>query len=240
MRRRDLRQHLAAPTARAREATRAERAVAHHGDAARNAPRDHRVLDRALIEVVEYLVARDALGPGERGRALQLLDAEVADAPGADLPLAPEPREGRDGFRQRVATRPVEEVAVEAIGAEAAEARLARARHPRTRGVLGQHLGDEEDLVAPPGDRLADQLLDAARAVHLRRVDVRHAGVEPGAERGQRRRAPVALQVPRPLADDGHADARRPERLASHRIRSRTAGSTCSTGAPMRTSAAAS
>src|SRR5882724_252077 len=236
MRRRDLRQHPAAPAARAREAARAEGAVAHHGDAPGDAPRDNRVLDRALLEVIEDLVARDALGAGERGRALQLLDAEVADAPGVDLPLAPELLEGRDGVRQRVAARPMEEVAVEAVGAQAAEARLARARHTRARGVLGQHLGDEEDLVAPPGDRLADQLLDAAGAVHLRRVDVRHAGVEPGAER---RRAPVALHVPRPLADDGHGDARLPERLASHRIRSRTAGSTCSTGAAMRTSAAA-
>src|SRR5206468_1105321 len=57
---RDLGEHASAPAARAREATRAERAVARHGDAARDAPRDHRVLDRALLEVIEDLVARDA------------------------------------------------------------------------------------------------------------------------------------------------------------------------------------
>ena len=124
--------------------------------------------------------------------------------------------------------------------AQAAEARLARAQHPRARGVLRQHLGDEEDLLAPPRDRLADQLLDPAGAVHLGRIDVGHAQVEPGAERSHRRGTAVALHVPRPLANDGHGDARRAERLASHRSRSRTAGSTRSTGAAMRTSAAAS
>ena len=36
-----------------------ERAVADHGDIVRFAPRQHGVLDRALLQMVEYLIARD-------------------------------------------------------------------------------------------------------------------------------------------------------------------------------------
>jgi len=45
-------------------------------------------------------------------------------------------------------------------------------------------LADQEDLVAAPGDRLADDLLGAALAVHLGGVDQRHAAFDAAAQRG--------------------------------------------------------
>jgi hypothetical protein len=44
------------------------------------------VLDRALLQVIQHLVARDLSGPAMRKRVLEVRDVEVADAPAAILP----------------------------------------------------------------------------------------------------------------------------------------------------------
>jgi len=58
---------------------------------------------------------------------------------------------------------------------------------------------DEEHLVAPSGDRHPDDLLGPA--VHLGRVDVGHAEVEPQAQGGDRGVAIHTVDLPRALAD---------------------------------------
>src|SRR5262249_33322390 len=224
---------------------RAERAVADHGDPALAAPGHERMLDRPFLEVVEDLVARDPTRPGDRDRALHPVDVEVADAPGACLPARDELLEGGDRLLQRMPARPVEQVDVEPIRPEPPERRLAGGDRALAGGVSGQHLRHEEDLVAPPGDRLPDDLFDPARAVHLGGVDMGHAGIDAGTERGDRS-PPVALHVPGALPDDGHADARRPEGLAPQcsasygPSASATAGSARSTGSTIFTSTTAS
>src|SRR5213594_3448073 len=115
---RDLHEQPPARAPCAREAARAEGAVGDDGHPVALAPREDRVLDRPLLEVVEDLVARDAIGPGERQGPLELARVEVADAVVADLSVAHEPLEARDRLLERVAARPVEEVEVEAVGAE--------------------------------------------------------------------------------------------------------------------------
>jgi hypothetical protein len=78
--------------------------------------------------VVEHLIAGDASRPRDRQRLLQVVDVEVADPPGTDLPVADELLEGLDGSLERVPRAPVEEMGVEAIRSQAAEARLALKR----------------------------------------------------------------------------------------------------------------
>ena len=111
---------------------------------------------------------------------------------------------------------PVEEIDVEPVRPEAAEARLAGAEHAFERGVVRQDLRDEEELVPSSGDRLPDELLDLPVAVHLRRVDVGHPGVDAGAEGGDRRGMVVALHVPGALAEHRDGVAVRAERMRDH------------------------
>ena len=120
------------------------------------------------------------------------------------MPLPLQLLEGGDRLLERMAAAPVQEVAVEPVGLQPLERPLAGGDRSVARGVLRQHLGDEEDLVAPPGDRLADDLLGRARAVELGGVDVGHAEVEAAAERADDRGALAPLDVPGALADDRH------------------------------------
>ena len=77
---------------------------------------------------------------------------------------------------------PVQQVAVETIGPEARKRAFAGLDRARRGCVLRHHLGDEEHLVAPAGDRLRDQQFGIA--VEFGRVDVGHAEIEAAAERG--------------------------------------------------------
>ena len=129
----DLLQHAAARRARVGEAAMAERAVGNHRDAMVLAPGQHGVLDRALLQMVEDLVAGDpALAAGFPG-GIEVGHVEVADAPGQDLALLAEPLEAREGVLERVRAGPVQEVAVQPVGAQARERPLA-GRHRRRRG----------------------------------------------------------------------------------------------------------
>src|SRR4051812_44220200 len=95
----------------------AERAIGDHGHAVLRAPRNQRVLDRAFLEVVEHLVARDALADG--GELLEVRDVEVADAPREDLAFFQQLLEGGNRVRERIAAAPVQQVAIDAVGAQA-------------------------------------------------------------------------------------------------------------------------
>jgi len=107
-------------------------------------------------------------------------------------------------------------VTIEAVGVQPLERPFARGNRSIARGVVRQHLGDEENLIAPPGDRRADQFLGCARTVHLRGVDMGHAEIEALAQRGDRRRRIRLLDIPGALADDGHIAPGRAERPPLH------------------------
>src|SRR6266705_4950681 len=77
----------------------------------------------------------------------------------------------------------MQQVEIEMVGAETGEARLAGPRDAVSRHVIGPHFGDQEYAVALTGDHAADQLLGAAVAVQLRRIDQRHPERNAGAQR---------------------------------------------------------
>src|SRR5262245_3903423 len=62
--------------------TLSEWAVCDHRDPVRRAPGNHGVLDSALLQIVEDLVADNAAFPGDREGLLQIALVEVADPPG--------------------------------------------------------------------------------------------------------------------------------------------------------------
>ena len=89
--------------------------------------------------------------------------------------------------------------------AEPLEAGFAGGDGAAPAGVVGQHLGDDEGLLAAAGDGLAHHFLGAAAAVHLGGVDQRHAEIEAEAEGrrlvGAAERSPSPIfQVPWPSA----------------------------------------
>ena len=108
-----------------------------------------------------------------------------------------------EGLLEPRTAAPVQQVEVDALDAQALEAALAGGDRAGARGIVRIDLADDEGLVAPAGDRLADDLLGAAVAVHLGGVDHRDSR-DRGRTSGRRvrRRAAGALspmrQVPRP------------------------------------------
>ncbi len=152
-------------------------------------------------QMIEHLVARHAPGAGDALGLLEIAGVEIADAPRRD-PAGPlQLIERRDGLGERMRAAPVQQVAVEPVGAQAPQRALAGGDGAGPRGVVRQHLGDEKHLVAAAGDRLADDLLGGAVAVHLGGVDVVHAEIEAAAQRRDGGAAVGVLDVPGALAD---------------------------------------
>jgi hypothetical protein len=73
----------------------------------------------------------------------------------------------------------MQEIEIDAVGLEPSETALAGGDGGGPRRVLRLDLADDEAAVAPPFDRLGDDLLGAAFRVKLGRVDQRHAEIEP-------------------------------------------------------------
>ena len=137
--------------------------------------------------------------PGVRERRFEVRHVEVAHAPGADLPGPEQPVERLERLVEaQVVLGPVQEVAVQGAGIEALQRALAGADGAPAGGVLRHHLGDQEDLVAAPLNRLRNHLLHDAVAVELGGVDVGHAELDAPAQRGHDRVPIVVVDVPVP------------------------------------------
>ena len=92
----DFLQQLSRLAARRRKIIVAERRIGDHRDAVLLAPRDHRMLDRAFLQMIEHLVAGDPAFAGDRLQFIEIVAVEIADAPASDLSGArPVPRTPR-------------------------------------------------------------------------------------------------------------------------------------------------
>ena len=94
------------------------------------------------------------------------------------LPAGAQPLEGVDGFAERDAPAPMQEIEVEPIRTEPLEAALAGRDRVLSAGVVRIHLAYYKEIVTPAGHRLRHDFLGAAVAVHLGRVDERHPELE--------------------------------------------------------------
>ena len=142
----------------------------------------------------------------------------------ADLAVALQALERGHRLGQGMGAAPVQQVEVEPVGAEPPQAALAGGDGALGRRIVRIDLADQEDLVAPAADRLADHLLGTALGVHLGRVDqasgrgrARAAGPRTSAARLARllAHAPGALAEHRDLLAAGERQrAHRPFRHA--------------------------
>ena len=169
--------------------------------------------------MVEDLVAGEA-DPAERALGgLHLGDVEIADSDEAGLSRGAELGHGPHGVGDGVPPAPpVEEIEIHVVRAQALERALARLDGASVGGIRGHDLGGDEGLVAPARHGLGDDLLGAPVGVHLGRVDVGQAEVEPEGQRGDLILPELAVlaHVPGALAYDGGLDAGDSERTADH------------------------
>src|SRR5450432_340124 len=93
---RDFFQHTARLAARRGEIVVAERRIGDDRDAVPLAPRDQRVFDGPLLQMIKYLIAGDAALTGYIKQFVEVVHVEIADAPGADLAGANQFVERRD------------------------------------------------------------------------------------------------------------------------------------------------
>src|ERR1700722_3892397 len=202
----------------------AEGAIGDNCNAVVFAPWDHRALDRTLVQMIEHLIA-DRIGrPWGLAQVVEIVDGEIADAPRQDLADGAELLESGDSIRKRMRAPPVKKIAVESVGLQPFQRPLAGGNRPLARGVVRQHFRHQENLVAPPGDRLPDKSLRRARTVHLRGVHMRHAEVETAAQGRDRSLGIRLLDVPGALADHRDFALRRTERTFLHDLLFAVAG----------------
>src|SRR5450631_1983772 len=85
-----------------------ERSVCDDGSPVLFTPWQHGVLDRALLQVIQHLIAGGVRRSGDRRHLLKVVYVEVADAPGKNLAAADQGIECGNGLRERVAAAPMQ------------------------------------------------------------------------------------------------------------------------------------
>lgn len=116
-----------------------ERRIGDDGHAMPFAPRDHGVLDRAFLQMIEHLIAGDLPLACDGKQLVEIVLIEIADAPGTDLSRRDEFVERRDRFLERIGAAPVQQIAVEVIGTEPFQRSLAGRDGAASRGVARQY-----------------------------------------------------------------------------------------------------
>ena len=132
--------------------------------------------------VVEHLVG-DAGLPACAEQLVHVGRVKVADAPGRDLTGRTQRLHALYRLGQRDRAAPVQQVEIQPVGAQPPQAGLTGALKPAAARVLRVGLADEEDLVAQAVERLPEEALRLALAVHLGGVDHGHAEFDARAER---------------------------------------------------------
>jgi hypothetical protein len=114
-------QHAAALWVDVRKVPMAERAITDNCGVMPFTPWENKMFNRALLKMVENLVAGETALIGDLLRFSKVGHIEVAHAPGEDLSLALKLLKRRNGVLQWVVAAPVEEVAVQPVSLEPGE-----------------------------------------------------------------------------------------------------------------------
>ena len=78
----------------------AERRIRDDGDAVLFTPGNHRVLDGALLQMIEHLIAGDPALARDFQDLAEIVGVEIADAPGPYFPGGDQLLERRDAMRE--------------------------------------------------------------------------------------------------------------------------------------------
>ncbi len=176
--------------------------ISHQRHPVRERPRQKIELDPARLEIVKNLV-RCAAGLVE---FVEIGHVEVGNSPAADLAFGAKFFEGLDGFFQRRAAAPMQQIKIDHVRPQSTQAARAGFRQIRAAGVMRINFGHEKDVLAPARDRLPHHFLGRALSVHLRRIDQRHPELDSEPQGGHfLHTIPFALaHFPRPLPEGGH------------------------------------
>ena len=117
----------------------AERRIRDDGDTVLLAPGDDSVLDRALLQMIEHLIAGDLALARDIEQFAEIVAVEIADAPGANFPCADQFVESRDRLLERIRAAPVQEIAIEMVGLQPLQRTLAGGDGAAPRGIARQH-----------------------------------------------------------------------------------------------------
>ena len=176
------------------------------------------MLDGALSQVVQHLVAGGMSGTGYFADFIEVVDVEIAHAPGADLAVSREHLECPHRLLERIAAAPMQQIAIQAVRLQARQRLLAREDGAAPRRVARQYLGHEEYLVASPLDRRAHEGFGGPRAVHFGGVDVSQTQVEPAAQGADGLGGVGFVRAPRSLAHDRDRAAPRSKNASDLRV----------------------
>ena len=116
MRRGDLLEYAAASRAWARKVAMTKRAIGDNGNIVFHTPWEHSVFNRALLKVIEDLIANERICDAPSLYQVGLI--EVAHAPGENLPLALELLKCSNRVFQRLCAAPVQKIAIESVGVQ--------------------------------------------------------------------------------------------------------------------------
>ena len=103
------------------------------------APRDHRVLDRAFLQVIEHLIAGDLSLTCDFENFVEIVGIEIGNAPGADFSGTDQLLERRHRLGQWDAAAPVQQVTIETVGFKPGQRTFARGNGAAPRCIAGQH-----------------------------------------------------------------------------------------------------
>src|SRR3954454_11474229 len=95
-------QYLAALAVWLRKVIMAERRISNHRDGVLLAPGNHGMLDRALLQVIEPLVAGNLAFACHCQHLVEVTGVKIADPPAANFARVDQLLECRDGLRQRI------------------------------------------------------------------------------------------------------------------------------------------
>src|SRR5262249_27763391 len=160
------------------------RRIGHDEQLARPAPWKEIGLDAAPREVIEDLIGSHGIAAWYRRQRLHVCKVEITDTPRPDQPMTDQRLESGKRVRDGISAWPVQEIQVELRDAEALQTAFAGCDGAGLWGILRQHLAHDEDLFAAAFDGLSHYPLGFAVAIHLGRVDQRHAEIDAEPERG--------------------------------------------------------
>jgi hypothetical protein len=112
----DFLKYSAAGGVWARKLTMTERAISDNCNIVLDTPWEHSVFNRALLQVIEDLIADERICDAPSFFQVGLV--EVADAPGEDLPLALKLFKRSIRVFERLCAAPMQKIAIESVGVQ--------------------------------------------------------------------------------------------------------------------------